>query len=57
MYTLNWHPYASSVVPLTELEENGISFELYQLKNDAGPQQKLGVQKWQAFLCGVRLTH
>ena len=36
MYTLYWHPYAASLAPMAVLEEVGVSYELYEVKNDGG---------------------
>lgn len=36
MYTLYWHPNASSLAPMAVLEELGIPFELYRVDSEGG---------------------
>jgi glutathione S-transferase len=36
MYTLYWHPYASSYAPMAVLEELGVDFRLHEVDYDGG---------------------
>ena len=36
MYTLYWHPYASSLAPMAVLEEVGVPFELHRVDSEGG---------------------
>lgn len=36
MYTLYWHPYASSYAPMAVLEELGVAFDLHEVDYDGG---------------------